>query len=175
LIKNTPHFILLSYITAELCVRFAYDSLYVPIKKKQSIWSPPETQPDDSAFAKYYVRKLFRRNLRVSQPAYSTNVNIDSTQNYDNEAELQRNAKPSRVKQFFDSIYHWDDGFRFTTIATCTYIVAIIVLYYLACTLVFLYILRTPEYISFIKYYFETTLNIGKAKLLIEKNEFDII
>jgi hypothetical protein len=43
-----------------------------------------------------------------------------------------------------------------------TYAVAVVVLYYLACTLVFLYIPRTTGHISFVRYYIETTFNIGK-------------
>ncbi|CAF1098078.1 unnamed protein product [Rotaria sordida] len=37
LIKNIPHFFFLSYIGAELCVRFVYDSIYVPVKKKKKL------------------------------------------------------------------------------------------------------------------------------------------
>jgi hypothetical protein len=88
-------------------------------------------------------------------------------EDFEHEAELQKKANQSRVKKFFDSIYHWDDDFRFTTMTTCTYTVAIVFLYYLACTLVFLYISRTTGHISFIRYYIETTLNIG---MRIEKN-----
>ncbi len=131
-------------------------------------------QPDESAFAKYYVQKLFRRNRRATQQAYSTDVNIDTMQDHEHEAELQRNAKPSRVKQFFDSIYHWDNDFRFTTMATCTYTVAMIFLYYLACTLVFLYISRTTGHISFIRHYIETTLNIGKRNFFDRKKKMNL-
>ncbi len=166
LIKNIPHFILLSYISAELCVRFGYDSIYVPCKKKQSIWSSPVAQPDESAFAKYYVTKLFRRNIRSYQRAYAADVNIDELDDFEHEAELQRKANQSRVKKFFDWIYHWDDDFRFTTIATCTYTVAIIFLYYLACTFVFLYASKTTDHMSFIAYYIEMIFNISKRTLL---------
>jgi hypothetical protein len=173
LVKNTPHFILLSYISAELCVRFGYDSIYVPCKKKQSIWSAPVAQPDESAFAKYYVTKLFRRNVRFYQRTYAADVNIDELDDFEYEAELQKKANQSRVKTFFDWIYHWDDDFRFTTMATCTYTVAMIFLYYLACTLVFLYISRTTGHISVVRYYIETTFNIGRRYFLNEKNSID--
>ncbi|CAF5069528.1 unnamed protein product, partial [Rotaria magnacalcarata] len=53
LIKNIPHFFFLSYIGAELCVRFLYDSIYVPIKKKESIWSAPIAQLEELEFSKY--------------------------------------------------------------------------------------------------------------------------
>ncbi len=165
--KNTPHFILLSYIAAELCIRFAYDSIYVPIKKKKSIWSAPMVQQDESAFARYYVTKLFRRNVRLNQMIYSPKVDENKMDDFQAELELQKKASQSRVRKFFDGIYHWDDDFRFTSMTTCTYTVAVIFLYYLACTLVFLYISRTKGHISFIRYYIETTFNIG---MMIEKN-----
>ncbi|CAF3929328.1 unnamed protein product, partial [Rotaria magnacalcarata] len=41
LLKNIPYFVLLSYIGAELTVRFAYDSIYVPYKKKRNGKSSP--------------------------------------------------------------------------------------------------------------------------------------
>jgi hypothetical protein len=44
---------LLSYITAELWIRFIYDSIY----NKTNI-----VENDESEFAKYYVIKLFRQN-----------------------------------------------------------------------------------------------------------------
>jgi hypothetical protein len=42
----------------------------------------------------------------------------------------------------------------------CTYTVAIVFLYYLAFTLMFLYISRTIDHLSFIRYYIETIFNI---------------
>ena len=153
---------MLSYISAELCVRFAYDSIYVPLKKGRSIWSSPVAQPDEAAFAKYYVTKLFRRNVRLVTRNYSTKVDVNKMEDFQHEEELQLKASQSRVRQVFSYIYQWDDDFRFTTMATCTYTVAIIFLYYLACTLVFLYISRTTGHISFIRNYIEQTFNIGK-------------
>ena len=118
-------------------------------------------QQDESAFARYYVAKLFRRNLRLDQTNYSTKVDENKMEDYAHEAELQKRASESRVRKFFDEIYHWDDDFRFTSMITCTYTVAVVFLYYLACTLVFLYISRTKGHFSFIRYYIETTFNIG--------------
>ncbi len=89
-------------------------------------------------------------------------------QDFEYEAELQKKAN----SQFLDSIHHWDDDFRFTTMATCTYTVAVIFLYYLACTLVFLYISRTTGHISFVRYYIGTTFNIGKRIFLSRKTKF---
>ncbi|CAF1032001.1 unnamed protein product [Rotaria sordida] len=160
LIKNIPHFFFLSYIGAELCVRFVYDSIYVPVKKKKSIWSAPIAQLDESEFAKYYVTKLFRRNRPTSQIIIRQNPNTDSLIDYEHETNQQNVINQSRIKKFFDFFYYWDDDFRFTTIATCTYTVAIVFLYYLACTFVFLYIARTTGHISFIRSYIEHSANV---------------
>ncbi len=107
----------------------------------------------------------------MNQSVYSAKANINKLEDYEYEAELQKQASQSRVKQFIGKIYHWDDDFRFTTMATCTYTVAIVFLYYLACTFVFLYISRTTGHIAFIRYYIESTLNIGKRRdfVLYEK------
>ncbi|CAF4947868.1 unnamed protein product, partial [Rotaria magnacalcarata] len=149
IIKNTPHFFFLSYIGAELFVRFAYDSIYVPRKKKESIWSPSSKESDELQFAKYYVRKLLSRNCRsLSQttPEKAKNINrLDSLK--------------STIGEYLDSIYHWDDDFRFTTIATCTFTVAFTFLYYLACTFIFMYTSRTAGHIEFMRSYIERSVN----------------
>jgi hypothetical protein len=113
------------------------------------------------------VTKLFRRNVRSNRVIDSTKADVNKMDDVEHKAELQKKTNQSCVKKFFDSINHWDDDFGYTTMITCTYTVAIIVLYYLACTLIFLYISRTKGHISFIRYYIETTFNIG---MTIEKN-----
>ncbi|CAF3644565.1 unnamed protein product [Rotaria sp. Silwood1] len=160
LIKNIPHFFFLSYIGAELCVRFIYDSLYVPIKKNKSIWSASIVQSDESEFAQYYVTKLFRRNRSISRILPQQNTNMDNLIDYQYETNQQNINNQSRIKKFFDFFYYWDDDFRFTTIATCTYSVAFVFLYYLACTFFFLYTSRTTGHISFIRYYIEHSANV---------------
>ncbi|CAF1180370.1 unnamed protein product [Rotaria sp. Silwood1] len=160
LIKTTPHFIFLSYIGAELCVRFAYDSIYVPLKKNQSIWSAPVVQQDEYEFAKYYVAKLFRQNFEQKQKRFEKFRIINKLDQQIPTTKTKKKIYPSRVKNFFNSIYHWDENFRFTTIATCTYTVAIVFLYYLACTFVFLYISRTTGHTLFLRYYIQSMINI---------------
>ncbi|CAF0929613.1 unnamed protein product [Adineta ricciae] len=161
-IKNIPHFFLLSYISGELCVRFIYDSVYVPMRKKRTIWSAPVVELDDSEYSKYYVTKLFRRNHRSQRivPAQNEKVKLENLVDYEHDAEVQNTINRSRVKKFFDHIYHSNNDFRFTTIATCTYTVAIVFLYYLACTFAFLYLSRTAGHISFLKFYIESTFNV---------------
>jgi len=119
-------------------------------------------QLDESEFAKYYVTKLFRRNRRRTQMIIQQKANMDNLIDHEYEAELQNKANQSYFKKFINSVYVWDDDFRFTTLAMCTYTVAVVFLYYLACTFVFLYISRTTGHAAFLKFYFESTFNVGK-------------
>ncbi|CAF1148324.1 unnamed protein product, partial [Didymodactylos carnosus] len=161
IIKNTPHFICLSYIASELTVRFLYDSCYKQVKSKKSIWASPVMEYDEYQFSRYYVMKLFRRNPKY-YPNDQTNSVPGTTDitNDDEEWRWYEKQEKSRVKLFLDKIYPWDDDFRFTTIALCTYTVAIIFLYYLACTLVFLYLSRTFGHTAFLRSYLEQVLNV---------------
>lgn len=162
LVKNTPHFTFLSYIGAELCVRFGYDAVYVPLKKKQSIWLSPVAQLDESRFSKYYVTKLFRRNVASKRSRVRTTSDADQLDDYEYEVEMGKKPQQSFVRQCFKYIYTWNEDFRFTTMTTCTYAVAVVSLYYLACTLVFLWISKTTGHLAFLRYYIESTLSIGK-------------
>ena len=148
-------------------MRFVYDSIYVPKKKNQSIWLAPIVQSDESEFAKYYVKKLFQRGRCKSQTIPRQNTNLDDVVDYEREMELQKEANQSRFKKIIQCFYHSDDDFRFTTMAMCTYTVAAVFLYYLACTFVFLYIARTTGHGAFLKFYFESTFNVGKYFFLI--------
>jgi hypothetical protein len=106
---------------------------------------------------------LFRRNVPLIRTRKSVAKN--DSQNlidHEHEAHQQHEVQESRVRRFFRSIYDSDDQFRFTTMATCTYTVAIVFLYYLACTFIFFYTSRTVGHISFLKHYIESTLNIGE-------------
>jgi hypothetical protein len=109
------------------------------------------------------VTKLFRRNHRSRQTIIQPNGNFEDTViDCEHEAEQQEKANKSPFQKFINSIYHWNDDFRFTTIATCTYMVAFFFLYYLACTFIFLYISRTTGHISFLKFYIESTYHVGE-------------
>ncbi|CAF4179026.1 unnamed protein product, partial [Adineta steineri] len=140
LIKYTPHFFFLSYLTAELFVRFAYDSIYVPIKTKKSIWAMSDDETNESKMAKFYVTKLFQHKILMKN---NTNRNC---QQY--------------FQKFLKFIFQWQDDIYCTTMVICTYTVASIFLYYLACTFVFLYLSRTTEYISFLNSYIPSSINI---------------
>ncbi|CAF4174761.1 unnamed protein product, partial [Adineta steineri] len=140
LIKYTPYFFFLSYLTAELFVRFAYDSIYVPIKMKKSIWKMSDDETNESKMAKFYVTKLFRHTIIMKN---NTNRNC---QQY--------------FRKFLKFIFQWQDDIYCTTMVICTYTVASIFLYYLACTFVFLYLSRTTEYILFLNSYIPSSINI---------------
>ena len=141
-IKITPHFIFLSYIAAELCVRFVYDSIYLSLKHKQHVHPVPDKPMDNSD--QNHVTKLLRSNSHRAQAI---------TQ--------QNKANQSRFRKILNSIYVWDDDFRFTTMIICIYTVAIVFLYYLTCTFIFLYLSRTTGHIAFLKSYIESSADIG--------------
>ncbi|CAF3157984.1 unnamed protein product, partial [Rotaria sp. Silwood2] len=171
-IKNAPHFLFLAYIAAELCVRFVYDSIYIPLKEKQSIWSAFISPLDELEKAKYYIAKLLRRRYSSSSLIINQQNTMTNNQNDKEHKSKQQNVnKQSSIKKFLEFFYNWDDDFRYTTIATCTYTVAFVFLYYLACTSVFLYMSRTKGHITFIKSYIEYSANIELNETFSFKNE----
>lgn len=116
MIKNAPHFLLLSYLSAEFYIRIVYDSIYLQLKNKRN-----QYESNESVSAKFYVTKLF------SRPSY----------------------------------YHKSEYSHFPTIIICAFTVASIFVYYLSCTLIFVYIARTTSHASFITYTIERIFNIG--------------
>jgi hypothetical protein len=167
LIKTTPHFLFLSFTVAELWVRLVYDSIYVQIKKKKSIWSTPDEQIDEVELSKYYVTKLLRLTYRSTERTTKQNTNTNSSLDK-HKAEQEEKANQSKLRKFINYIYHsiyiyhWNDDFRFTTMVMCTYTVAFVFLYYLTCTFIFLNISRTTGYTSFLKSYIESSAKVGK-------------
>ncbi len=122
----------------------------------------PDEQIDDFELGKHSVTKLSRQKLRSSQLITQQNTNINNPIDTEHEDEQQNKANQSCFKKFVNSIYIWDNDFRFTTMVICTYTVAIVFLYYLACTFAFLYISRTTGHITFLKSYIESSTNIGQ-------------
>ncbi|CAF2267966.1 unnamed protein product [Rotaria magnacalcarata] len=174
LLKNIPYFVLLSYIGAELTVRFAYDSIYVPYKKKRSIWLSSETRCEEFKFSRYYVKELFRRNNRCFSTVTTANKEIIHPTNrndHKNEVKLLRQGEQSWMRKFLDRIYYLDNSFRFTTMAICTYSTTWVALYYLACTCIFWHISLTTEHVSYLKFYiesiFKTDCFLGVASCII--------
>jgi hypothetical protein len=134
------------------------------MKKNASIWSTPMVQLDESEFAKYYVTKLFRRNqIQYLINRQQKKVNPDKLIDYQYESEQQNRANQSPFHRLINYFYHFDDDFRFTTMVMSTYTVAVVFLYYLACTFVFLYITRTTGHVAFLKHYVESRFNVGKS------------
>lgn len=105
LIKNIPHFLLLSYLLAELCIRATYDT----VKDKQN-----QHESNESISAKNYVTILFRRSQ--------------------------------------DEKYQYS---HIPTVIVCAFTVASIFVYYLSCTLIFIYIIRSTSHASFITHTIE--------------------
>jgi len=163
---------LLSYIGAELCVRFAYDSIYIRRKNRQSIKSEPNESMDGSEAANHHVIQLFRQtsrlsrqtsllsrqNSRLSRQNSQKNTNL----NDENEGEESNETDQSLFRKLINYFYIWDDGFHFTTMVICTNTVAFVFLYYLACTFVFFYITRTTGHLTFMKSYVESLVDISK-------------
>jgi hypothetical protein len=142
---------LLSYITAELWIRFFYDSIYIPLRDKKSVFSSQIIQDDESEFAKYYVIKLFRQNLY--EKVITKTLNLSQSIDPAIVTSHIKHQTKSTIKKYFDYIYQWDDHFRYTTLTTCTYTVAYVFLYYVACTFIFLYTSQTTNYLTDFKSY----------------------
>lgn len=129
----------MSYVVAELTVRCFYDSVYLALKNGRNLNEVPARSHEEADFAMYYVSELFRQRG-------------DTT-----DEKKNRTA----IKRFIHYLYPWSDQFRFSTIATCTYTVAIVFLYYLAITFGFLYLSRMTGYMSTLKNFIEYILRIG--------------
>lgn len=145
----------MSYIGAELLVRLIYDSLILQRREKLSIWSSTREDGEEAAFAEYYTKKLFSRT-KLQEKKKKERLAM-------NEQKLNSTAA-FLVKQF-KRIYPWDKRFRYTNMATCTYTVAIVFLYYLACTFIFLYVSRTTGYLFYLRDFIEHAFNLGKTEI----------
>lgn len=104
-----------------------------------------DTSDEVSAFSILYVKKLLQRNRPSTR--------ICTKENKVNEWCF---------KKLINLIHICDDDFYFTTMVLCTYTVAIVFLYYLGWTFVFIYISRPTGHMKFIKSYIESSANIGK-------------
>ncbi|CAF3145525.1 unnamed protein product [Rotaria sp. Silwood2] len=91
LFKNGPQFILLSYIGAEIAVRFFYDSIFCKIKTKRGTEAAltPGTE----------FNMHFSRSSSTDPPTNDNSPLISS----------------SCMWKFINQIYPWDNNFRFTT------------------------------------------------------------
>ncbi|CAF1346175.1 unnamed protein product [Adineta ricciae] len=141
LIKNIPQFILLSYIGAELTIRFIC-SIILLCRKKRRIATEAPTTPDDG----------FRFHQSTSLADHPPN----------------HNGFCSSVRKFVDDyIYSWEKDFRFSTMAICAYIISFISLYYLTCVFAFQSIVGTSS-ISILKFCLQQILSISELNHSID-------
>ena len=109
----------------------------------------------DLEFSKEYARKLLRPRAR--SPASTTQRK--ENQNKGEEAEK---IEQSCFKKMLNYIYIDDEDFRLTTMVVCTNTVAIVLLYYLVCTLAFRYTTRATWPVKLLKSYVQSSAKIGK-------------
>ncbi|CAF4001555.1 unnamed protein product [Adineta steineri] len=121
-LKNMPQFYLLSYISAELTIRFIYDSIYLNYMKKPSVKEPPMTPGIE-----FNIHK-------------STGV-PPKFPNHDNGSSTYW----SHIRKVVSNIYQWNSDFQFTTIAMCAYTLAFVLLFYLTCVFTFQSIMGTSS------------------------------
>ena len=149
MLKSAPQFILLSYIGAELTVRFFYDSIFC--KKKKNKVSDEQLTPGPG----------FQMYFSASALKDLPNNNNSSSKCW------------SYIQEVTSRIYRWDKDFRFTTMATSAYTVAFVLLFYLTCTFAFQPMMKTSS-MSFLIFCLEQILNIGKFIYFYSINESSI-
>lgn len=158
LIRNIPHYFFLSFLGAELFTRFIYDSLWLPCRKNESIWHTKCNSDKEFEDAASYVRKLLECTAaRARQEEYQRILG---------EKNDQRNFLmkiPSSIRKSIASLI--EDEALFTNMAICTYTVAVVFLYYLTCTFIFLYIAKTGH-LTYLEEFIEHALDIGEIKLI---------
>ena len=130
-------------------MRLLYDSTYIAHKRGKSIRNIPRRKIDEYSFKVNKEKKCFER---TDKPDHRSS-----------------NSKSKgywiRIKKHVDSIYRWDNKFRFTTIVICTYTVAFIFLFHLTGTVILLYQTPTNVYIRYARDIFQFLLNIGMYTL----------
>ncbi|CAF3884623.1 unnamed protein product [Adineta steineri] len=121
-LKNMPQFYLLSYISAEITIRFIYDPIYLNHMKKTGVKEPPMTPG---------IEFDIHKSKDVS-PKFPNRDNSSSTY-------------CSHIRKFVSKIYQWNSDFQFTTIAMCAYTLAFVLLFYLTCVFTFQSIMGTSS------------------------------
>jgi hypothetical protein len=126
-------------------MRLFHDSIHIAWNRGRTIWDIPHRIIDEYSFHADHKKKCFVRNSNKD----AGNANLD-----------QQGCWNS-IRQCANSIYEWDNDFRFTTIAISTYTVAFIFLFHLTGTVILLYKTQTNSFIRYTKHIFELILNIG--------------
>jgi hypothetical protein len=126
----------------------------------QNIQPVLNTQTSTFDFATPTIPALLRSDRQITRTISQQNANTNNPINTENEE--QDKPKRSWFKKLLDSIYIWDNNFRFSVMIVSTYTIAAVFLFYLACTFVFLYLSRITTLIAFIKFYIQLSTNIGE-------------
>ncbi|CAF1289019.1 unnamed protein product [Rotaria magnacalcarata] len=137
LLKSAPQFMLISYIGAELSVRFFYDAIFCSKKTNEK---PEEVFTRGTEF------DMHSKSSESSDPVQESN---------------ESSTICLSICGVLDKINRWDKNFRFTTMAACAYTIAFVLLLYLTCIFAFQPIMETSS-MSFLIFSLEHTLNIGK-------------
>jgi hypothetical protein len=142
-------------------MRLGYDSIYIILKKGKNIGDILPRKIEQYSFPKEYMKKC------CSENATTAKVKIPKNDHLNRQGYWFRIRKYiiDHVREYANKIYEWEDDFRYTTIAICTYTVAFIFLFYLTGTVILLYTTETKGYLLYTKSMFEHILNIG---MLIE-------
>ncbi|KAL7668127.1 hypothetical protein ACOME3_008842 [Neoechinorhynchus agilis] len=192
LLKNIPHFIFISFITAQLLVRLVSAwSLYKQVfstRKNDDMDVLPSiccglfAKHNTLMWLRWQARRLYNRLMGcyvcteklICKPCarfelYETGfserpesdyqariIDTDSDDGEINDRYVKRllsgrkaiyinqhlimNSSRSCLRRFIDRIYDWNDEFRYSTIAICTYVTTFVFIYYLCCSLVFSFV-----------------------------------
>ncbi|CAF1171105.1 unnamed protein product [Adineta steineri] len=136
-LKNMPQFYLLSYISAELTVRFIYDSIYLNYMKKPSVKEPPMTPGIE-----------FNIHKSTGVPPNFPNHDSGSSTYW------------SHIRKVVSKMYQWNPDFQFTTIATFAYTLAFVLIFYLTCVFTFQSIMGTSS-MHFLIFCLKQIVDIG--------------
>ncbi|CAF4527853.1 unnamed protein product, partial [Rotaria socialis] len=147
LLKSAPQFILLSYIGAELAVRFFYDGIFCS-------------------------KKINEKPEEVITPGIGFGMHSKSSESSDSVQENNASSTIcSSICGILDKLNRWDKTFGFTTMSTCAYTIAFVLVFYLTCIFAFQPIMETSS-MSFLIFCLEHTLNIEIDEWSFEKEFF---
>ncbi len=144
MIKNFAHYGLNGYIYAELIMRLFYDSMYIAVMRGRTILEIPYRTIEEYSYKVNHTTNL---------------VEKDETKT----TTLNSNEKGfwNSIRKCLTSIYIWDNTFRYTTMAICTYTVAYLFLIHLFCTVILLYSTHTNSYTRYIREMFQFVMQTG--------------
>jgi hypothetical protein len=125
-------------------MRLFYDSMYVAWKREKTIWEIPCRTIDEYSYEVNRKKQCF----------------IITKKKIETKNSKQKGFINS-IRKFLTLLYTWDDTFRYTTVAVCTYTVAYLFLFHLTGTVILLYNTQKNSYIQYINAIFDVILDIG--------------